>query len=272
MHELQRHGDVLRIRFWSRLGAAAGYDASIYVDRGMMVDTAFPHVSKDVARLVKELGPRAAYVTHWHEDHAGNVPLLATLGVPMVISDATASKLRERPRIRLYRKLVWGQTPRLETPAREAEVAEAADGQASRALEFIHTPGHSPDHHVVWDAERRTLFSGDLFLGVKVRVAHPAERPRELLHSLRRMAALEPERMFDTHRGLVPDAAAALRAKAAWMEDTIGEIEERIARGLSDGAIRHELFGGESLDGYFSRMEYARINFIRAVRETMADR
>lgn len=262
MHEISHHGDVVRIRFRSRLGAAMGYDASVYLARGVLVDTAFRHAARDVAALVDEMRPRAAVVTHWHEDHAGNVPLIMSRGVPVVMSPATEAILRERPAIRLYRRLVWGQTPSLRGGGRP----DGAGTELPGGMVLVATPGHSPDHHVVWDAERGTLFSGDLFLGVKVRVAHPAERPRELVASLRRMAALAPERMFDTHRGPVPDPAGALLAKAEWMEETIGAVEALVARGWSDAAIRGELFGRESVDGYLSGMEYARINFVRAVR------
>lgn len=51
------------------------------------------------------------------------------------------------------------------------------------------------------------------------------------------------------------------------MADTIGRVEERIAAGWSDRAIRDAVLGGESATGYVTRGEYARINFVRAVRD-----
>ena len=48
-------------------------------------------------------------------------------------------------------------------------------------LKVIATPGHTKDHQVVWDEERGIVASGDLFLGVKVRVAHRHESPSSLL-------------------------------------------------------------------------------------------
>ena len=80
------------------------------------------------------------------------------------------------------------------------------------------------------------------------------------------MAALEPAELFDGHRGRVPEARSALRAKAAWHRETIGAIEAKIDAGWSDAAIRDALLGGESLPGLLSRGEYARINMVRAVR------
>jgi hypothetical protein len=119
---------------------------------------------------------------------------------------------------------------------------------------------------VVWDAERATLFSGDLFLGVKVRVAHAHERPHALVTSLRAMAALAPERLFCAHRGPVPAPREALAAKAEWHAETIGRIETRIAEGWSDRAICDDVLEGESVVGRVTGGEYSRTNLVRAVR------
>jgi glyoxylase-like metal-dependent hydrolase (beta-lactamase superfamily II) len=131
---------------------------------------------------------------------------------------------------------------------------------------MVPAPGHSSDHHVVWDAERRILFGGDLFLGVKVRVAHPEEDPRLLVQTLRRIAALEPARLFDAHRGSIATPAVALRLKADWIEGIITAVDDRIARGWSDRAIRRELLGREPFSSYVSRGEYGKQNFITAIR------
>ena len=162
-------------------------------------------------------------VTHWHEDHAGNVPALAATGLPMLMHEECEALLRSHPPIRLYRRIVWGRTPTL---------SQAIEPFDPAPLAVLPAPGHSTDHLVVWDAERRILVSGDLFLGVKVRVAHDHESPRTLVASLRRMAALEPRLLLDAHRGAVRDAAAQLRAKADWNEETIAAIERLAAEGV----------------------------------------
>jgi glyoxylase-like metal-dependent hydrolase (beta-lactamase superfamily II) len=196
-------------------------------------------------------------VTHWHEDHAGNTPALARLGVPMRMHAGCEALLRERPEIRFYRRAVWGWTGRLRARL------EAFDPSP---LALVEAPGHSPDHLMVWDAERRILVSGDLFLGVKVRVAHEEdESPRALVASLRRAAALEPRLLLDAHRGPVRDAAAQLQAKADWNAELIGRIERLDAEGAKPAEIVRRLFGGDSLVGVVSGGEYSRQGFVRAV-------
>jgi hypothetical protein len=117
----------------------------------------------------------------------------------------------------------------------------------------------------VWDSREGTLFAADLFLGVRVSVAHVSERPRQLVRSLRAAHSLGASRMFDAHRGAVNDPARALSAKIAWMEDLIGKIETLAGRGFSERAIQRELLGREGLSGFFSGGEYSKENLIRAV-------
>ena len=151
-----------------------------------------------------------------------------------------------------------------------APLRSAIEPHRPLGLELLATPGHSPDHHVVWDAEREILFAGDLFLGVKVRVARPMEDPRALARSARRAAALRPRVLYDAHRGLVPNGAQALAAKAAWLEETIGTVDEHVARGWSDRAITRVVLGREDVVAVVSRGDLSRLNFVRAVRATAA--
>jgi glyoxylase-like metal-dependent hydrolase (beta-lactamase superfamily II) len=85
----------------------------------------------------------------------------------------------------------------------------AGDGE----LEVVHTPGHAPDHVVLWDAATRTLFSGDLVtLGTTVVI--PASMEGSLsayLHSLERVLALQPLRLMPAHGSPIEDPSTILR-------------------------------------------------------------
>jgi glyoxylase-like metal-dependent hydrolase (beta-lactamase superfamily II) len=248
---------VRRLRMRSWRGALMGYDVSAYLLGDLLIDTGFPRGGGALLDAVETLRPRGVVVTHWHEDHAGNAAALAARGVPIVMGARCEMLLRERPAIRFYRRVVWGRSARLTAPLVGLDPAP---------LVMVETPGHSPDHLGVWDAERRILVSGDLFLGVKVRVAHEEdESPRTLVASLRRAAALEPRLLLDAHRGPIRDAAAQLRAKAEWNEEMIGQIERLGAEGMESSAIVRRLFGRESLVGFVSGLEYSRRGFVRAV-------
>jgi glyoxylase-like metal-dependent hydrolase (beta-lactamase superfamily II) len=247
---------VRRLRFRSWQGTAVGYEVSAYLLDDVLVDTGFTHARAQMIEAVRRLRPRGIVVTHWHEDHAGNAPVLAAAGLPMLMHEACEAQLRSHPSIRLYRRIVWGQTPPL---------SQAIEPFDPSPLALLAAPGHSADHLVVWDAARRILVSGDLFLGVKVRIAHDHESPRRLVATLRQMAALEPRLLLDAHRGVVSGGAAQLRAKADWTEQTIAAIEGLAAEGVGVREIVKRLFDGESLVGRISGGEYSRAGFVRAV-------
>jgi glyoxylase-like metal-dependent hydrolase (beta-lactamase superfamily II) len=260
--EVIRHEGVTQWRFaspWSRL---AGYTASAFLTTdGVLVDTGIPASRREFARLLDTHEVRAVMITHHHEDHAGNVEQVAARGLPLWLPDATLPLVTRVERIRAYRRFTWFSMPPLRSPV----VRFTPD-----ALTPVFTPGHSGDHHVLFDPASRTLFSGDLFLGVAVRITHHDEDPWQQIDSLERAAALRPVRMFDAHRGLVPNAAAALMAKATWIREMITTIESAIARGQTDAQILRAVMGGESVTGVASGGEYSRRNFIRAVRRGSA--
>ncbi len=255
-----RHADVQPIKLRSWRSAAMGYSVYVFLARDQLIDTGFPGARRAVARLVEERRPRGVIVTHHHEDHAGNVDLVAERGIPVAMGSATEDALRAgEAHIGWYRRACWGMPTPLRIPVKTNDVT---------GMELVHTPGHCPDHHVVWDPERQTLFAGDLFLGVKVRVARPMEDPRALAQSARRVAALRPAHVFDSHRGLLPNGAEALRAKADWLDETIGAIDDRIAKGWSDRGIARAMLGREDVVALVSGGDLSRRTFVRAVRAT----
>jgi glyoxylase-like metal-dependent hydrolase (beta-lactamase superfamily II) len=248
--------DVIRLRCRSWRGVAVGYEVSAYVLRGVLVDTGFPRVSAAFLDATRAMSLRGAVVTHWHEDHSGSAPALAATGMPLVLDPRCETTLRDRPDVALYRSAIWGRTARLSAPVTPFDPAP---------LQLIATPGHTPDHQVLWDAERGIVASGDLFLGVKVRVAHEHESPRELVQSLKRIVALEPRLLLDAHRGPLTNVGPLLRAKIGWMEETIGAIMELARAGAHESEIRRRVLGREDLVGWASFGEYSKRALVRAV-------
>lgn len=251
------HDAVTQLRMSTWRSRVTGYAVSAYMVDGILVDTGFSRVGRELLALALERQVRGVFVTHGHEDHAGNAARLARAGLPLCITDASRQELGRTAAMQFYRRFNWGLAEPLAPGGARFDPAP---------LRAIHTPGHCDDHQVLWDAERRFVFTGDLFLGVKIRIAHAGERPRALIRSLRAVAALEPVRMFDAHRGALDDAAALLRAKAEWMSETVGRIEGLIDAGWEDGPIRRAVLGKEPRERWFSRGDYSKERMVAAVR------
>jgi glyoxylase-like metal-dependent hydrolase (beta-lactamase superfamily II) len=259
MIRIEKNDDVVRFEMSHRRSRLINYSVSAYLVRGVLVDCGFPALRSEVTRLLDAERLRGVMITHRHEDHAGNAELVASRGIPLAASAGTLASLRSPARIGFYRRFTWGSMEPLRSPVTPLFVSD---------LQLLPAPGHSSDLHVVWDAETRTLFGSDLFLGVKVRVAHANEDPRRLVESLRMALRLGPARLFDGHRGLVTAPSDALPAKIAWMEETIGRIDRRLESGDDDEAIARAVLGRRPLIEVVSRGDYSRLNFVRALRRT----
>jgi glyoxylase-like metal-dependent hydrolase (beta-lactamase superfamily II) len=258
MVEIIRHDGVTEWRFSSLASRLAGYTASAFLTAdGVLIDTGIPAAGAEFDRLLDTATVRGVIVSHHHEDHAGNIERVARHGLPVWVSPLTLPSVIDVVPIGAYRRFTWRTMRPLVSPLTPF---------LPDAYTPIHAPGHSADHHVVWHAESRTLFGADLFLGVAVRIAHREEDPWVALESIDAAIALNPARLFCAHRGLVPDAVRALQAKAAWTRALIETISARMADGATDAQILKSEMGGESITGIASAGEYARINFVRAVR------
>lgn len=256
MIRAERHDDVTRFDMSTRRSRLAGFSVSAYLVRGVLIDCGFPAIGEEVDALLLRERLEGVIITHFHEDHAGNVESVARRGIPIAAHTETLVQVRAPHRLAFYRRFTWGEAPPLRTPCSPFD---------PEGLLMIHTPGHSPDHHVVWDSETGTLFAADLFLGVKVRIAHHYERPRQIVESLRRVLALDPARVFDAHRGIVPSPAEVLRAKADWTEEIIDAVVTAARNGTPTERIASDVLGAKDMNDVISRGEYSRLNLVRAI-------
>ena len=140
-------------------------------------------------------GPRHVIVTHVHGDHASGVEAIAARW------PATRfSKYSWPERDRKY-AVDWHGVS-------DGHVLDAGDAR----VEVVHTPGHSPDHVALWEAESRTLFAGDLVVqgSTVVIMASAGGSLSQYLHSLQRAIDLAPARILPAHGPPIDDPLALL--------------------------------------------------------------
>jgi glyoxylase-like metal-dependent hydrolase (beta-lactamase superfamily II) len=92
---------------------------------------------------------------------------------------------------------------------------ELGDGDIVRAgntnLTALYTPGHSADHLCFWIPGARMMFTGDLILGQgSSMVTYPEGDVAAYLHSLDRLATLQPSILFPGHWDPVKNATAKI--------------------------------------------------------------
>jgi glyoxylase-like metal-dependent hydrolase (beta-lactamase superfamily II) len=172
-----------------------------------LVDTGLPGSDRAIESYLgrQRIAPksiRTILVTHLHRDHVGNLRRMAELtGARVFAHWIEADFIAMRPPY---------DGPGV-PPEHPFEVTERLkDGDSVDAMGgavAYHTPGHTPGHTSYYVADRRILFSGDLFFGdgrgAILTVPEYTHHTQTAQISARRMARLKVDALMTYHGGPV---------------------------------------------------------------------
>lgn len=258
MLHTRQHGPVTELRLTTTIFRRPSYSVSAFFFDGTLIDTGPPRTGREIAAWAREQTIAQIVNTHQHEDHIGGNAYLAHL--PAFAPAGAAPVIREPPRLPLYRRTTFGQ-PR---PAPVAVLGETVN-TCHHTLHVIPTPGHAPDHVVLWLPERGWLFSADLYLMARAKYVRLLDDVGQWVASLQHVLDYDFDTMFCSHAGRVPDAKAAIRRKLAYWAQIQEQARELESHGHSSREIRDRLLGRESFLTYWSRGRFAKINLIEAL-------
>ena len=180
---------------------------------------------------------RQLLLTHHHEDHSGNAAMVAqTCGAVVMGHPLTVHKMNHIRPILPYQHLVWGQT---------REVAVSPLPQIVSSNEFsmlpIHTPGHSKDHTVYLEVQHGWLFSGDLYLGDRIKFFRSDEKIDQQIRSLQIVLQHDFDSLFCAHNPVLKNGRDRLLRKLAYLENIVGDVGLLLTRGLPEKEIIRQL-------------------------------
>lgn len=191
-------------------------------------------------QLLNDLSPKPVshiLITHFHEDHSGNAAVIKNKFKARVYGHPkTAAKLKHSFRIRAYQYLAWGKSDPV-----DIEPLPHLVESGPYVFEPIFTPGHSKDHMCYLEKNNGWLFSGDLFVGVKIKFFRSDEVLEDQLNSLKTVLSLDFKDLYCGHRPTLGTGKEAIRKKLDFLENFYGSVRDLYARGLPRKEITRRL-------------------------------
>ena len=236
----------------------------LYVVDGLVIDTGQSNMARIVAGLLEEIDLNRVALTHHHEDHSGNAALISHLrNIPVLGHPLTANKLKKGFAIPPYQRIVWGK-------ARPVEVAALPEVIETDRFAFtpIHTPGHSKDHTVFLEKNRGWLFSGDLYIGERIKFFRSDEHFFDQIISLKKVLELDFETLFCGHNPSLAEGKLKIKNKLQYFEDLYGNIKKLLEKGFSEKAVIKALDRKD--DRRVKWITMGNISFANMLRSAMA--
>jgi|Deesub1362B_J571_1020462.scaffolds.fasta_scaffold01575_3 glyoxylase-like metal-dependent hydrolase (beta-lactamase superfamily II) len=160
-----------------------GSERFLLIDTGMNRKECLEEINRDLRQLNVDLNKTDFFITHLHADHIGQVSELATGTSKIYFNKKEAEFVKKGDfwTLAYPAALANGFTEEELTrilndhPGRryglkgKIDFSLCSDGDeiiiSEYSLTCIETPGHSPGHHCLYDADKDILFSGDHLLG-----------------------------------------------------------------------------------------------------------
>lgn len=233
----------------------------LYLVDDLLVDTGPSALKKPLVEFFSEHRIGRAALTHRHEDHSGLAGWLQKeQGAEILASSTAVTELARPARLPLYRRLIWGKRPGVTAWPLPGRI-----DTTSHSLRVLQAPGHSPDHVALFEPERGWLFSGDLFVRTKPRLAFIEEDMTLLMQSLESLLNLDFKLLFCAHAGVRLDGPQALEDKLSYLQELRRTIADLRAEGMSNAAIAGRLFPKKPPVVWLSRGEWSALNLVRTL-------
>jgi len=222
---------------WSLFGSPL-MTVYCYASDDFMVDTGQSHMQNESLGIAENHHIKRIFLTHHHEDHSGNAAAIKQeLGVKVFGHPMTMEKMSNRSHILPYQRYIWGKSKPLSMEP-VLETIKTALGN----MVPVHTPGHSKDHTIYLLEEKGILFSGDLYLGDKIKFFRVDEDIGAQIASLKKVAALDFKTLLCSHHPKLENGKQHIKRKLGFLENLYGNIMHLWQKGIREKEIFARLY------------------------------
>ncbi|XPD19651.1 MBL fold metallo-hydrolase [Bacillus haimaensis] len=232
-----------------------------YLIDGMLIDTGAHSLHKFFEPFLDEADFDQVMLTHFHEDHTGCAAYVQkTKNVPVYLNEISIASCLMRADYPLYRQLFWGRRKPF-----QAQPVSGSFQSRSATWDAIDTPGHAYDHKAFLNRETGQLFTGDLFVSARTKLALADESTPEIIRSLERILSYDFLEVFCSHAGYLEDGRKAIERKRDYLLSIQAEVLSLYKDGYSAEEIRRKLFPKTFPIVKFSRGEWDSIHIVTSI-------
>ncbi len=204
------------------------YFTTAYFYRGLLIDTGCEKTTKEFLNTVEDLTIEQIVITHSHEDHFGGASLLQKeRGIPINAHRLALSSLADPPPIRWFQRFFWG----FPQPVKVGPLGSSIKTN-SGSFKIIETPGHSPDHVVIFDEINGYLFCGDAVVGGLDRAIREDFNIWGILSSLKKINDLGSNTIFSGSGKIITDPILTLDTHINNIESQIKRVQTEAKKGI----------------------------------------
>lgn len=261
MIELKHYEEVTQIRMSREVDGKPHYWVAAYLVDGLLIDTGCSYTSEELVAYLEEQDVKIVVNTHHHEDHVGaNALIKERLGLKIYAHREAIPLIERPPRLTPYREFKWGRPQPSEVTALDGSIETR-----NFRFEVIETPGHCPGHVTIVELSKGWCFTGDLYVGERLKIAGPENDIAALVSSWRKLIDLSTGRLvlFTALRTVEKNGRAALQKSIQWFETLDRNAKSLAAKGMPVPAIVDELFGGESAFHRLTSGQFSSSNLVR---------
>ncbi|MFI6598146.1 alkyl sulfatase dimerization domain-containing protein [Nonomuraea sp. NPDC050536] len=266
------------VGWWSGFGNVVAFEGSGEL---ALFDTSSPFSAAQLHADVRAWSSApltAAFYSHGHIDHVfGTGPFEESRRATIYAHEAVAARFERYVLTSGYNAVInqrQFQAPGLRWPVeyRHPDVTyrdSLTVRQAGVTFDLFHAKGETDDATVAYVPEHRLLLPGDLFIWVTPNCGNPQKvqrYPREWVHALHRMAALDAEIMLPSHGAPIfgrDRIRQALLETAEWLESLVTQTLDLLNAGARLDEIVHTVTPPEHLaDRPYLRARYDEPEFV----------